>query len=61
MKDKIKSVGIGLGLAMLGAGVTYLVQWSDAVDFGDYDLLVAGIVATVANVFRKVYQHVNGE
>jgi hypothetical protein len=52
-KEDWKKVGIGAGVAGIGAVVTYLVAWAGNIDFGTYTPLVAAISAVVVNLVRK--------
>lgn len=52
-KGDLKSLAIGLGLALAGAALTYLNQAIANVDFGTWTPVVAALWAVVVNVVRK--------
>jgi len=51
-EDYIK-IGKGAAVALIGALSVYILQISDTVDFGNYDVWVAAGAATFANAVRK--------
>lgn len=48
-----KSLAIGLGITLLGAGLTYLSEAIAKVDFGNYTPLVMTVWAFLVNAVRK--------
>jgi hypothetical protein len=52
-----KKVLTGAGLAILGAGVTYLSQNITNLDFGQYTYVIVPLVTVALNVIRKVVLH----
>jgi len=49
-----KKVGKGLIIALSGAVLTFLVDLPAAYDFGPYAVIVAAVIATGVNFFRKL-------
>lgn len=52
-KADIESLGRGLGVAMAGAGLTYISAYSTNTDFGEYTPLVVAIASLLVNIVRK--------
>jgi len=44
----------GLGIAIIGAALTYLTQWLTKTDFGQYTPIVMIVWSVVANAIRKL-------
>ena len=49
----LKKIGIGLLIAVIGAGLTYLTEMIPNVDFGSFSPLVVSAWSVVVNVVRK--------
>jgi len=52
----IKKLGVGLGIALLGALATYLQDTIPGIDFGGYTLLVGAVNSFIVNLIRKFIQ-----
>jgi len=52
-KSEWISVGKGLLIAVVGAGLTYTAQWISGTDFGDWTPLIVAGFAVITNLFRK--------
>lgn len=48
-----QKVLMGLVLALAGAGATYLIDASTAIDFGVWTPVVVAVMSAVANLIRK--------
>lgn len=53
IKQDLKSLAIGLGIALLGALATYLQETIPSVNFGDYTIIVVAINSVIVNAIRK--------
>jgi len=53
IKQDIKSLAIGLGIALLGALATYLQENIPNVDFGSYTVIVVAVNSAIVNAIRK--------
>ena len=49
----LKKIGIGLVIAMIGAGLTYLETISIDIDFGNWTSIAVAINSVLVNVIRK--------
>ena len=49
-----KAIGRGLGVALAGAFLTYLIQVLTPMDFGVYTPIATAGLAVLANVVRKL-------
>lgn len=49
----VKKIGIGAGIAVAGALLTYLTQVISETDFGVYTPIVVAGFSVVANIVRK--------
>jgi len=47
------SIGKGLLIAAVGAGLTYLTQWISGADFGDYTPMIVAALSVLTNLVRK--------
>lgn len=52
-KQDFISLGKGLGIALIGAGLTYFSAYVSKTDFGAYTPLVVTVFALIANIVRK--------
>jgi len=52
-KEDITKVAKGLGLAVAGAGVTYLLEVIPNINFGEWTPLVVAVNSVLANFVRK--------
>ena len=53
VKEDLKKIAIGAGIALLGALATYLQETIPGVDFGDLSFLVVAINSVVVNAIRR--------
>ena len=53
IQEDLKRIGIGLGVALLGALATYLQDIIPNVDFGAYTPLAVAINSVIVNIIRK--------
>ncbi len=53
-KIQLKKIAIGAGIAMLGAGLTYLSEIAAQIDFGDWTPIVTAVFAIGVNTLRKL-------
>ena len=53
IKEDLKRIGIGLGVALLGALATYLQDAIPSIDFGAYTPLAVAINSVIVNIIRK--------
>lgn len=53
IKQDLKSLAIGLGIALLGALATYLQENIPNVDFGNYTVIVVAVNSVIVNAIRK--------
>jgi len=51
--DDFKKLGTGLGIALLGAGLTYLTEQIPNIDFGQWTPIVVAFWSVVVNTVRK--------
>lgn len=49
----LKKLGIGLGIALLGAALTYLTEQLPNVDFGQWTPFVVALWSVIVNAVRK--------
>ncbi len=56
MKEAYKKVLVGAGIAMAGAGLTYLTETIPNVDFGTYTPYVTAVFSVLVNVLRKALE-----
>ena len=52
-KTDLISLGKGLGIALVGAGLTYLSTWVTQTDFGAWTPMIVAFWGVFANVVRK--------
>lgn len=52
-KHDLKSLAIGLAVALAGAAITYLTEVVAKIDFGDWTPIVVTLNSVVANAVRK--------
>lgn len=52
-KEDWLSIGRGLGVAMIGAGLTYLAEAIPHIDFGEWTPVVVIFCSVAVNVARK--------
>jgi len=52
------SVGKGLVIAMVGAGLVYLANWVKITDFGVYTPVITGLAAVLFNLAWKTLDNV---
>jgi len=50
----LQSLGIGLGVTLAGAGITYLTEYFAKADYGEYTPIIVAVWALIANVLRKL-------
>lgn len=53
-KDDIISLLKGLGVALVGAALTYLTAFVTKTDFGTYTPIIVAFWGVIANVVRKM-------
>lgn len=53
LSESTKSVLKGAGIAAIGAVLTYASQWATGQDFGQFQPVIAALLAVAANIFRK--------
>lgn len=53
IKDDLKKLGIGAGIALLGALATYLQDTIPSVDFGLYTPVIVALNSIIVNAIRK--------
>ncbi len=53
IREDLMKVGRGALLAGFGAAVVYFLDGVTGIDFGDWNVLVAAIIAVAGNLFRK--------
>lgn len=51
--DDLKRLGTGLGIALLGAALTYLTEQIPNIDFGQWTPLVVAFWSVIVNTARK--------
>jgi hypothetical protein len=52
-KYDLKSLGIGLGITLAGAALTFLSEYVSKADFGSYSPMVVAVFALLVNIVRK--------
>jgi len=52
-KDDLRSIGIGLVVALAGAFVTYITEIIAHIDFGEWTPVVVTLNSVLANAIRK--------
>lgn len=53
LKQDLKKLAIGAGIALLGALATYLQDTIPSVDFGAYTPIVVAVNSIIVNAIRK--------
>ena len=53
IKEDLKSLLIGLGITLLGAGLTYLTEAMGKMDFGEFSPIIVAVWALIVNIVRK--------
>jgi len=53
IKQDLKKLGIGAGIALLGALATYLQDTIPGLDFGQYTPIVVAVNSIIVNAIRK--------
>lgn len=53
IKQDLKKIGIGAGIALLGALATYMADTIPSIDFGSYSILVYAFNSVLINAIRK--------
>lgn len=48
-------IGKGALMAAVGAGAVFGLEQLNLLDFGEYDVMVAGLVSVLANIVRKAF------
>ena len=51
--DDLKKLGTGLGIALLGAALTYLTEQIPNIEFGQWTAIVVAFWSVVVNTVRK--------
>lgn len=54
--DDLKKLGTGLGIALLGAALTYLTEQIPNIDFGQWTPLVVAFWSVIVNTARKWFR-----
>ena len=52
-KDDLNKVLIGLGIALLGGFITFLIQLPEMIDWGMWTPVVAALCSMLVNLIRK--------
>ena len=55
IKADLYSLFKGALLAAFGAGSTYLIEALKLIDFGEYNMIAAAVLAVLANFVRKYF------
>jgi len=53
IKEDMKKILIGAGMAAIGAFLTYVIQMASGIDYGEWTPAITAFLSILANVIRK--------